>query len=82
MLDGVVEVEVDGEPLGELGPGAMLGERAVLEGGARTATVRAVTGVRVAEAAGSTLDLDALAALAQGHHREDGRAGRPVGTGS
>lgn len=82
VLDGVVEVVVDGEPLGQLGPGAVLGERAVLEGGSRTATVRAVTRVRVAEAPGSTLDLDALAALAQGHRREDGRTGHEVGAGS
>ena len=33
VLDGVVGVEVDGEPLAELGPGALLGERAILEGG-------------------------------------------------
>ena len=32
LLDGVLAVEVDGEPLAELGPGAILGERAVLEG--------------------------------------------------
>ena len=35
LLDGVLGVEVDGEPLAELGPGAILGERAVLEGGVR-----------------------------------------------
>ena len=29
LLDGVVTVEVDGEPLAELGPGAVLGERAL-----------------------------------------------------
>ena len=38
------------KPLAELGPGAILGERAVLEGGRRTATLRAVTPVRVAVA--------------------------------
>ena len=32
LLDGVLAVEVDGEPLGELGPGAILGERAVARG--------------------------------------------------
>ena len=51
LLDGVVAVEVDGEPLAELGPGAILGERAVLEGGRRTSTLRAVARqVRVAVA--------------------------------
>src|SRR5262249_48985059 len=39
LLDGVVSVEVDGEPLVELGPGAIIGERAVLEGGRRTSTL-------------------------------------------
>ena len=33
LLDGVLTVEVDGEVLAEIGPGAVLGERAVLEGG-------------------------------------------------
>ena len=43
LLDGVLSVEVDGEPLAELGPGAILGERAVLEEGRRTSTLRALT---------------------------------------
>ena len=38
VLDGVVSVEVKGTPLGQLGPGAVLGERALIEGGRRTAT--------------------------------------------
>ena len=33
VLDGVLAVEVDGETVGELGPGAILGERAVVESG-------------------------------------------------
>ncbi len=36
VLDGVLAVDVDGKPLNEFGPGAILGERAVLEGGNRT----------------------------------------------
>ena len=40
LLDGVLVVDVDGESLGDLGPGAIVGERAVLEGGRRTATLR------------------------------------------
>ncbi|MEN3357587.1 MAG: hypothetical protein V7637_1569, partial [Mycobacteriales bacterium] len=48
LLDGVLRVTVDGTPLAEVGPGAVLGERAVLEGGSRTATLTAVTPVRVA----------------------------------
>ncbi|MFI7586186.1 cyclic nucleotide-binding domain-containing protein [Spongisporangium articulatum] len=71
ILDGVLGVEVNGEALGELGPGAVLGERAVLEEGIRTATLTAVTPVRVAEAPGSDIDRAALARLAEGHRREE-----------
>ena len=43
VVDGVLVAEVDGEEVAEIGPGAILGERAVLEGGKRTATLRART---------------------------------------
>ena len=78
LLDGVVGVAVDGEPLAEVGPGAVLGERALLEGGVRTATLTAVTAIRVAEARADVVDLDALARLSAGHHREDARAAGQV----
>jgi hypothetical protein len=71
VLDGVVSVSVNGEVLGELGPGAVLGERAVLESGVRTASLTAVTKLRVAEVAGADIDRTALARLAAGHHREE-----------
>jgi CRP-like cAMP-binding protein len=73
VLDGVVMVEVNGEPLAEYGPGAILGERAALEGGPRTATLRAVTKVRVAAVGADQLDRHALAQVAEGHRREDAR---------
>ncbi len=47
LLDGVLAVEVDGTRLAEIGPGAVLGERAVLEGGLRTSSLLAVTRARV-----------------------------------
>ncbi|CAN5522512.1 hypothetical protein BH10ACT10_BH10ACT10_14900 [soil metagenome] len=72
VLDGVVAVDVDGQTLGEVGPGAVLGERALLEGGLRTSTLTAVTPVRVAAAPADAIDLDRLRELAQGHRREDG----------
>lgn len=72
ILDGVVDVSVDGQTLGDLGPGAVLGERAVLEGGMRTATLSAITAVRVAEAPADSIDHAALARLAEGHRRELG----------
>ena len=70
LLDGVLDVVVDGEPIAEVGPGAILGERAVLEGGHRTATLRARTKCRLAVAAGDAIDRDALATLSEGHRRE------------
>ena len=71
VLDGVLALEVNGEPLAEFGPGAILGERAVLEGGVRTSTLRAVTKCRVAAARGDQLDRAALEQVSQGHRRED-----------
>ena len=70
VLDGVVAVERDGELLTEIGPGAVLGERALLEG-ARTSTVTAVTPVVVALVDGARMSTDDLAALVEGHRNED-----------
>jgi hypothetical protein len=78
LLDGVLRVEVDGEPLAEVGPGAVLGERAILEGGLRTSTLRASTPAKLAVAAAADVDLDALRALSEGHRREDERATRTI----
>jgi hypothetical protein len=70
VLDGVVDVQHDGKSLGDLGPGAVVGERAILEKSPRTATLIARTRVRVAEAPADSLDPAALAQLATGHRRE------------
>jgi hypothetical protein len=48
LLDGVFDVEIDGEVVAQVGSGAILGERAVLGDGRRTATLRAVRSSRVA----------------------------------
>jgi hypothetical protein len=50
LLDGILGVWVDGTQVAELGPGAVAGERALLEHGRRTATLRAVTSCVVATA--------------------------------
>jgi hypothetical protein len=71
LLDGLLRVEVDGNPLAELGPGAVLGERAVLEGGRRTATLLATSPCLVAVADPRSIDPAVLRDLAEGHHRED-----------
>lgn len=70
ILDGMLRVSVDGNDIAELGPGAILGERAILEGGVATATVTAVTPVRIAEVPAEDLDHTALEAVAAGHRRE------------
>jgi Cyclic nucleotide-binding domain len=66
LLDGVLGVEVDGEEVAEVGPGAVLGERALLEGGTRKATLRAATPARVVVIPGDAIDRGALEELAQG----------------
>ena len=70
LLDGVLAVEHDGRRLAEVGPGAVLGERALLEGGVRTSTLVATTPVRLAVAPAGTVDLDRLRDLAEMHRRE------------
>ena len=65
LLDGVLSVTIDGEPVAEVGPGVILGERAVLEGGVRTASLQASTDVRVAVAPADRVDRDALLQLAR-----------------
>ena len=56
ILDGMLDVEVDGEIVAEVGPGAIVGERASIEGGMRTSTLRAATDVRAVAIPASALD--------------------------
>ena len=71
LLDGVLTVEVDGEAVAELGPGSILGERALIEGGVRTSTLRARTPAKVAVAAAQEIQPAALRELATHHRREE-----------
>ncbi|MFC4555300.1 cyclic nucleotide-binding domain-containing protein [Georgenia faecalis] len=71
LLDGILAVDVDGTRVADVGPGAMLGERAVLEGGRRTSTLTAVTPVRLAVAPAEAVDVERLRALAALHRREE-----------
>jgi hypothetical protein len=48
LVDGVLDVEVDGEIVAQVGAGALLGELAVLGDGRRTATLRAARPSRIA----------------------------------
>src|SRR5215472_376518 len=70
ILDGNFDVRVNGEVVGQVGPGTVVGERASLEAGRRTADLRALTEGRVAETGPGTLRVEQLGELAQGHHRE------------
>ncbi|MGA9597464.1 MAG: cyclic nucleotide-binding domain-containing protein [Acidimicrobiia bacterium] len=71
VIDGVFDVDVDGETVAEVGPGAIVGERSILEGGVRSATVRARTAARVAVQRAVTADPVTLAAIAADHRREE-----------
>jgi hypothetical protein len=73
LLDGILDVEVDGEVVAQVGPGAVLGERALLEGGRRTSTLHAATAARVAVVSSDEVDAAALPELARTHRAEDRR---------
>ena len=66
LFDGVLRVEVDGRPVTEVGPGAILGEMALLHQGRRMATLRAVTPCRVAVVPKDRIDRKALEEIAKG----------------
>jgi Cyclic nucleotide-binding domain len=78
VLDGVIRVERDGTRLAEYGPGAILGERAQLEGGVRTSTLVAATPCRVASVDAGQFDSAMLTELAAGHQREDSASPAPA----
>ena len=71
VLDGRLAVEVDGKPVAEIGPGAIVGERARIEDGRRTATVRALTACRVVPVPRRYADQTELAEIARSHRREE-----------
>lgn len=70
LLDGILAVEVDGKVVAQVGPGAILGERAQLEGGRRTATLRAETRCKAAEFESALVSSSEMAEIAGGHRRE------------
>jgi hypothetical protein len=71
LLDGILDVEVDGKVVAQVGPGAMLGERAALEGGTRTATLRAVTPCRLVVLTPDQISKYELTELALTRRREE-----------
>jgi hypothetical protein len=70
LLDGVLAAVVDGEEIAQVGPGAILGERAIVGDGIRSATLRASTPARVAVIAPEMIDRQAMETLATGRRRE------------
>ena len=66
LVDGVLAVVVDGDEVGEIGPGAIVGELASLQGGTRTATLTARTRSRVAVIPAELVDLQEKEDLAAG----------------
>jgi hypothetical protein len=66
LLDGFLAVEVDGEAITEIGPGAILGEGASLGDGTRTATLRALVPCRVAPIPANLVEWHELEAIAAG----------------
>jgi hypothetical protein len=67
LLDGILAVEVDGKLVTEVSPGAILGERSMMEGGRRQSTLRAVTPVRVAVLPTDQVDMRLLTELREHH---------------
>ena len=67
ILDGIFVVEVDNREVAEIGPGAVVGERAGLLHGKRTATLWARTAGRVAGVPHDALDPQALGSLEAAH---------------
>jgi hypothetical protein len=76
LLDGVLSVDVGGRLVAHLGPGVVVGERALLEQGRRTSTLKTVTPVRVAVVRADQVEPELLSELATHHRREE--AGDPA----
>ena len=70
LLDGVLAAEVGGEEIAQVGPGAILGEGAVVGGGTRNATLRACTPARVAVIPADQVDREVLETLAAGRRAD------------
>ena len=72
VLDGMLDVQVDGEVVAEVGPGAIVGVHASLAGGLRTSTLRAATRCRVVVIPEEALDQSEIVAIASGQRQEMG----------
>lgn len=70
VLDGLFTVDIDGEIVAEIGPGAIVGEMALVGAGLRTATVRATTAAKVASVSADAVEREALLDVAAAHRDE------------
>jgi len=73
LFDGIITVEEDEHLVRRAGPGSMLGEMALLNGGTRTATLRAATPCKIVPVSGDRYDRRTLEELASGR-----QTGAPV----
>jgi CRP-like cAMP-binding protein len=67
LLEGVFDVGIDGEVVAQVGSGAILGEKAALGDGRRTATLRAVRSSRVAVISSDAISRPDLAEISASH---------------
>lgn len=65
LFDGVIQVIHNEQVISETGPGAILGEMALVDNARRSATLRAATHCRVAVMPGRHLDREVLAHIAE-----------------
>jgi hypothetical protein len=70
VLDGMLDVDVDGEVVAEVGPGAILGVHAPIAGGRRSSTLRAATRCRVVVIPEDVLVQAEIVAIASSQRRE------------
>jgi hypothetical protein len=70
VLDGILDVDVGGQTVAEVGPGAVVGERSAADG-RRSATLRARTHCRIVPLAPTALTSEEREQLAAQHRRED-----------
>jgi CRP-like cAMP-binding protein len=71
LLDGILRVDQDGHARGEIGPGAVVGEKAILESGHRTASLTAVARCTVAVAQRGCVDVASLERIADAYRLKD-----------